>query len=585
MEPDDRMAIGKGSSAPISRRFTLRYVTALVLLAAVVVTTWTSVNASLRSIETSSKRLEAASSQPARLDRIVTLAQRLGAGPQADETRLLTDQLNAEVATLRQIEQALTEGVSTSTIPGARPTGALAVLYFGNDAHLDQNVKRIASAAESVASLASLGSSTARTQQIAVLQDNQSQTGSQLAQAVQLYAADSANAAARQIHLNTWLLTLYFAVSIGVVLLLFIPMSRSITSETKLLAAAERTQRENSERQTFRNDLARALEVTETEAEVLAAAGRAMTELTDQKTEILLADTGNAHLHRALVHPTSGGPRCPVESPQGCAAIRTSETMLYATSDALSVCPKLPQHEDAPCSSVSIPISFNGKALGVLHTIAENGSPTDPTTVERLGVLAVETGARLGHLRVMALNELQASTDPLTGLPNRRSLDGKSTAWLLSRRAFSIAIADIDHFKDLNDTYGHEAGDRALRFFASTLRHHLRPDDIAARLGGDEFVVLLPDTSIIEATMALRRLQSALAEDVERGATVPFTVSWGLTDTTSGIAFDEMLAVADSALYGAKRAGRNCILVDGEAAQAKEPQRGTRTTTTEPTRT
>jgi diguanylate cyclase (GGDEF)-like protein len=138
---------------------------------------------------------------------------------------------------------------------------------------------------------------------------------------------------------------------------------------------------------------------------------------------------------------------------------------------------------------------------------------------------------------------------------------------MLDSRYFSIAIADLDHFKDLNDTYGHEAGDRALRLFAKTLKDNLRPDDIPARYGGEEFVVLLPDTNILDAKAALERLQESLSNDVQRSGTIPFTASWGLTDNTAGSTFDEMVAVADAALYAAKRAGRNCIMVDGEAAR------------------
>jgi diguanylate cyclase (GGDEF)-like protein len=132
---------------------------------------------------------------------------------------------------------------------------------------------------------------------------------------------------------------------------------------------------------------------------------------------------------------------------------------------------------------------------------------------------------------------------------------------------FSIAMGDLDNFKDLNDTFGHEAGDRALRIFARSLRRHLRPDDIAARYGGEEFVLLLPDTSITDALSALYRLKDKLADDIGRTGGADYTVSWGLTDSASGATFEEMLAAADAALYTAKRSGKDCIVVDGETAR------------------
>jgi diguanylate cyclase (GGDEF)-like protein len=164
------------------------------------------------------------------------------------------------------------------------------------------------------------------------------------------------------------------------------------------------------------------------------------------------------------------------------------------------------------------------------------------------------------------MTELQATTDGLTGLLNRRSLDARARAMMIEGQQFSIAMGDLDNFKDLNDTFGHEAGDRALRIFARSLKRHLRPDDIPARYGGEEFVVLLPDTSITEATRALERLRDKLAEDIGRTGGADYTVSWGLTDTSAAATFDEMLAVADAKLYDAKRSGKNCIVVDLESA-------------------
>jgi diguanylate cyclase (GGDEF)-like protein len=245
--------------------------------------------------------------------------------------------------------------------------------------------------------------------------------------------------------------------------------------------------------------------------------------------------------------------------------------MEYSSSRLLNVCPKLPEHAQSPCSAVCVPVTFNGQAMGVLHAIGPDGQPFDQERIDRLTVLATETGTRLGQLQVVQMTELQATTDGLTGLLNRRSLDARARAMLVEGRQFSVAMGDLDNFKDLNDTFGHESGDRALRIFARSLKRHLRPDDIAARYGGEEFVVLLPDTTIAEAMRALERLRGKLAEDIGRSGGAGYTVSWGVTDTGVGSSFEEMLAVADSALYAAKKAGKDRIVGDaGMAVRSDE---------------
>ena len=262
-----------------------------------------------------------------------------------------------------------------------------------------------------------------------------------------------------------------------------------------------------------------------------------------------------------------GAPECPVSSPGACAAIRRTQTQVYESSRMLNVCPKLPEHPEGSCSAVCVPVAFKGRAIGVLHTTGADGHPPSHTQIERLTVLAAETGSQLGTMRVTEHRERQAATDGLTALPNRRTLEERTALLLEDGTPFSLAMADLDHFKDLNDTYGHEAGDTALKLFADCLRANLRPDDLPARYGGEEFIVVLPETNVLEARAALERLQESLAEEVAEGPTVPFTASWGLTDSASGGSFAEMVAVADAALYQAKRAGRNCIMIDGEAAR------------------
>ena len=121
-------------------------------------------------------------------------------------------------------------------------------------------------------------------------------------------------------------------------------------------------------------------------------------------------------------------------------------------------------------------------------------------------------------------------------------------------------MADLDHFKNINDTYGHQAGDRALRLYSQVVRTHLRADDIVGRYGGEEFVLLFPGQTAVAARETLERLRAELASAQTDGRTPRFTASYGLTDSRSGASIEEILHVADEALAGAKHAGRDRII-------------------------
>ena len=124
---------------------------------------------------------------------------------------------------------------------------------------------------------------------------------------------------------------------------------------------------------------------------------------------------------------------------------------------------------------------------------------------------------------------------------------------------------DLDHFKTLNDTHGHEAGDQALRLFSRVLRDSIRPNDLAARYGGEEFVVLLPDCNVESATIVLERVRERLALALTAGRVPAFTASFGIASSSDADTFDEVLAVADRALLSAKAAGRNRVIVAVES--------------------
>lgn len=168
-----------------------------------------------------------------------------------------------------------------------------------------------------------------------------------------------------------------------------------------------------------------------------------------------------------------------------------------------------------------------------------------------------------------------AIVDPLTGLNNRRYFDSHFQPMLdeaLNRgRQLAVMLLDIDRFKDVNDTFGHEAGDSVLREFAHRIRSSVRAVDLAARLGGEEFVVLMPDTGLEMAQSVAERIRARVACEafsMGRGlAERPVTVSIGVS-VVSGPFEDvqSLLRRADDALYAAKTAGRNRVIVASRAA-------------------
>jgi diguanylate cyclase (GGDEF)-like protein len=180
-------------------------------------------------------------------------------------------------------------------------------------------------------------------------------------------------------------------------------------------------------------------------------------------------------------------------------------------------------------------------------------------------VLANQAGHRLGMLRIMAETQLQASTDPLTGLMNRRSLENRARMLRATGLEYALVMCDLDHFKALNDRFGHETGDRALRVFTETLRESVRAEDLTCRYGGEEFVVLLPGIQTHEAIEVMERVREELARATRRGDVPTFTASFGIAHMSDADDFDDLLERADRALFAAKDAGRDCICIDGHA--------------------
>ena len=159
----------------------------------------------------------------------------------------------------------------------------------------------------------------------------------------------------------------------------------------------------------------------------------------------------------------------------------------------------------------------------------------------------------------------KALIDPLTGLPNRAAwgerLQHEVEQWQAHGKPLLIAMLDLDHFKRINDGYGHLAGDKVLKIIATQLRKHLRPIDFIARFGGEEFVLLMPDTPLAAGLDLIEKLRVAIEACPFhfKGEPVTITTSIGVSAFRTGDRSDHVLKRADEALYRAKRRGRNAV--------------------------
>jgi diguanylate cyclase (GGDEF)-like protein len=174
-----------------------------------------------------------------------------------------------------------------------------------------------------------------------------------------------------------------------------------------------------------------------------------------------------------------------------------------------------------------------------------------------------------------------ALTDPLTGLFNRRMFqDWATTEWSRARRQgtpLSLLVLDIDHFKRINDTFGHAAGDEVLIEITSCLRSLIRKEDLIARVGGEEFAIIMPNLSLADASGFAERLRAGVeAQPLLSGkSTMNVTISIGVAEAQHGpTPIETALSAADMALYRAKQRGRNRVVVagrDGDRPPLKRP--------------
>ena len=225
-------------------------------------------------------------------------------------------------------------------------------------------------------------------------------------------------------------------------------------------------------------------------------------------------------------------------------------------------------------------VVLGGRALVAISTHSEATNILQSSALQTLTFLATFSVVLVSSVGFVFMsrdradenNRVLAALDPLTGVANRRSLiaalDRDVARAQRMREPMALMMVDIDHFKDVNDQYGHPAGDRVLCSVVNVLRQRVRAQDLVGRYGGEEFMVLLPDTGLTGAQQLARALCKAVEEsrcpaDGVPGPGIAVTVSIGVFGgrLESGDSWDMLIAAADRALYQAKNNGRNRVEV------------------------
>ncbi len=258
--------------------------------------------------------------------------------------------------------------------------------------------------------------------------------------------------------------------------------------------------------------------------------------------------------------------------PSACLALRLGRGH-RESSDADSLL-KCQLCGDRPQLSTCEPLTVSGEVIG--SVLVTHEQPIDASARAKIRNTVAQAAPMLANLRNLALAEFRANNDPLTGLPNKRATEDTLKRMVAqanrSIAPFSAIMLDLDHFKQINDRFGHALGDDVLAAVGAAIRSCLRESDFGGRFGGEEFLVLLPDTGTQGALLVAEKIRAAVSAlrvtGVDREITASLGVAGLLEHAGSSVG---LLREADRAQYAAKAAGRNqTMLATGQAVTAEE---------------
>jgi diguanylate cyclase (GGDEF)-like protein len=253
--------------------------------------------------------------------------------------------------------------------------------------------------------------------------------------------------------------------------------------------------------------------------------------------------------------------------PRSCLAVRAGRTHSQdAERSALLACPVC---ASCPGATLCVPLTVGGEVIG--SVLLNHAAAYTEAEQQRIRDSVGQAAPVLANLRNLAVAEIRAATDGLTGLPNKRAVtDAMKRLFAQASTTASplaLLLIDLDHFKQINDQWGHPVGDQVLASIGAVLRSVLRTRDFAGRNGGEEFAVLLPDTGIPAALEIAERIRTAITEISLPGTDVSVAASLGVVGFPDhATTLDRLERLADAALYIAKRQGRNRVELADPAA-------------------
>jgi diguanylate cyclase (GGDEF)-like protein len=321
------------------------------------------------------------------------------------------------------------------------------------------------------------------------------------------------------------------------------------------------------------NRLGDLLQVCLTLEEAYGVIGRLAQQFFPSDAGVLYAYSASRNVIEAVVSwGTEAGARDIVFAPDRCWALRSGRTHVVPETREGLLCTHLP--EPPPRSYLCTPLVAQGEALGVLYlssrALGETRSVDGAETKRRLAeAVAAQLALGLANVKLREILRNQSIRDSLTGLFNRRymeeTLEREVRRARRAGRPMGVLMLDLDRFKLVNDTSGHEAGDVFLRDLGDLLQRGLRREDIACRHGGEEFVIVLPDAALEDARRRAEQIREAigLLRVSYKGSVLgPLSASIGVAAFPEhGLSGETLLRTADSALYRAKHAGRNRVVV------------------------
>lgn len=347
---------------------------------------------------------------------------------------------------------------------------------------------------------------------------------------------------------------------------------------TAIVAELERRAQEA----TLLNKMGDMLQTCNSPEEVYAVVERIAPQLFPHEAGTLAIQNENRTLVEVVAQWGQPDLREEVFSTEMCWALRRGQMHIEENSQGRPLCRRMLTRPSL--NYLCVPLMAHGESLGILHVQsdpAQNGKngqrgESAPLLTESRQQLTINIAERvalsLSNIRLRDSLQRQAIHDPLTGLFNRRymneALDHEIRRARRRRQPLSIIMLDIDHFKNYNDTYGHQAGDLLLQEMALFLQSNVRAEDIICRYGGEEFTVILPGATLEDAIRRSEQIwEGVKCLEVEyHGRILPsVTLSLGVTELNDshGNAIEALLRDADDALYQAKASGRNRVMVAG----------------------